>query len=264
MGIDDRDYMRERYRKRRGLDGIKTRWNDRKSRVERDDGVPLGSASWIGKKDPGKEFELKNPGYKDRPKGTGRGGPWFEPKNQGFDYQKNRWRPKRARRRAAKARLSWAGKLILPLILLTYGVRMYTDAKRWDFLPELGLSEPFPESGEFKVRRAYASSETRPLGIISGDRKVVVQLLDQQSRPIFAAYVRENDSASVDVPRGMWMLRLIEGRTWHGDDEFFGVNTVTEDAIAKMDFTTMGHRIDLRRRFDGNLHTVNRWVDPTF
>jgi hypothetical protein len=31
-----------------------------------------------------------------------------------------------------------------------------------------------------------------------------------------------------------------------------------------MDFTTMGHRIDLRRRLDGNLHTVNRWVDPTF
>jgi len=34
MGIDDRDYMRGRYRERRGLWG--TRWNDRKSRVEQD------------------------------------------------------------------------------------------------------------------------------------------------------------------------------------------------------------------------------------
>lgn len=266
MGLDDRDYMRDRYRRRRGHSADETRWNNKKSRVERDDGVPLGSASWIGK-DPSEAIKSKHPGYATAKKGykpKATGGAWFEAKNQGFDYQKNRWRPKGARAGARKAKLSWAGKLILPLILLTYGVRMYTDAKRWDFLPELGLSEPFPESGEFKVRRAYASSETRPLGIISGDRKVVVQLLDQQSRPIFAAYVRENDSASVDVPRGMWMLRLIEGRTWHGDDEFFGVNTVTEDAIAKMDFTTMGHRIDLRRRFDGNLHTVNRWVDPTF
>ncbi|MGE4404299.1 hypothetical protein [Pseudomonas sp.] len=263
MGLDDRDYMRERYRKRRGLSLGPTRWNEKKSRVERDDGVPLGSASWIGK-DPGKEFEMKNPGYKERPNGTARGGPWFEPKNQGFDYQKNRWRPKAARKAAARRDFSWISRVIAPLLLLTYGVRMYTDAKRWDFLPDLGISEPFPESGEFKVRRAYAASQTSPLGIISGDRKVVVQLLDRQSEPIFATYVRENDSANVEVPRGTWVLRVIEGKTWHGDTEFFGANTVTEDAIGKMDFNNMGHRIDLRRRFNGNLHTVNRWVDPTF
>jgi hypothetical protein len=46
VGIDDHDYMRVRYRKRRGLGG--TRWNDRKSRIEQD-------------------------------------GAWFSPKNQGFN-----------------------------------------------------------------------------------------------------------------------------------------------------------------------------------
>jgi len=266
MALDDRDYMRERYRKRRGLSPENTRWNNKKSRVERDDGVPLGSASWVGK-DPSEAIKSKHPGYAQAEKGykpKATGGAWFEPKNQGFDYQKNRWRPKRSGRHAGKTRMSWAGKLILPLVLLTYGVRMYTDAKRWDFLPDIGLSEPFPESGEFKVRRAYASSETRPLGIITGDRKVVVQLLDRRSEPIFATYVRENDSASVQVPRGTWTLRLIEGHTWHGHDEFFGANTLTQDAIEKMDFTDMGHRIDLRRRFDGNMQTVDRWIDPTF
>ncbi|MET1081546.1 MAG: hypothetical protein ABWY12_00575 [Burkholderiales bacterium] len=155
MGLDDRDYMRERYRKRRGLSSENTRWNSKKSRVERDD-VPLGSASWIGK-DPGKEFE-----------------------------------------------------------------------------------------------------------IITGDRKAVVQLLNQRSEPIFATYVRENDVAHVLVPRGTWTLRLIEGRTWHGDDEFFGSNTVTEDAIEKWDFTGPGRGIDLRRRINGAVKTVNRWSDPTF
>ncbi|WJM30031.1 hypothetical protein QUC32_26990 (plasmid) [Novosphingobium resinovorum] len=65
MGIDDRDYMRDRYRKRRALGG--TRWNDKKGRSERDDDTPIGSASWIGKND----------------------GLWFAEKNQGFDYQKN-------------------------------------------------------------------------------------------------------------------------------------------------------------------------------
>lgn len=256
MALDDRDYMRPN----------QTRWNAKKSRVELDDSVPLGSASWIGK-DASEAVKSKHPGYASARKGykpKASSGAWFEPKNQGFDYQKNRWRAKRAGRRAGKARMAWAGKLILPLILLTYGVRMYTDAKRWDFLPDIGLSEPFPASGEFKVRRAYASSETRPFGIITGDRKVVVQLLDRQSEPIFATYVRESDSASVQVPRGTWMVRLIEGHTWHGDDEFFGANTLTQDAIEEMDFNTVGHRIDLRRRFDGNMHTVDRWVDPTF
>jgi hypothetical protein len=256
MALDDRDYMRSN----------QTRWNAKKSRVELDDSVPLGSASWIGK-DPSEAIKSKHPGYASDQKGhkfKATGGARFEPKNQGFDYQKNRWRPKLARARAGKARMTWAGKLILPLILLTYGVRIYTDAKRWDFLPDVGLSEPFPASGEFKVRRAYASSETRPFGIITGDRKVVVQLLDRQSESIFATYVRENDSASVQVPRGTWMVRLIEGHTWHGDDEFFGANTLTQDAIEKLDFTSMGHRIDLRRRFDGNMQTVDRWLDPTF
>jgi hypothetical protein len=53
MGLDDRDYMRDRYRKRQGLGG--TSWNDRKSRVEH-------------------------------------GGAWFEDKNRGHDYQTGRYR----------------------------------------------------------------------------------------------------------------------------------------------------------------------------
>ncbi|WP_103727326.1 hypothetical protein [Novosphingobium sp. HII-3] len=264
MGLDDRDYMKERYRKRCSPDEGNTRWNERKSRVERNDGVPLGSAGWIGK-DPCDAIKSKHPGYATTSplKDKKSSGPWFKTKNHGFHYQKNRWRPKR-NGRAAKARFSWAGKLILPLILLTYGVRMYTDAKRWDFLPDFSISEPFPENGEFKVRRAYASGPTSPLTVVSGERKAVVQLLDRKSEPIFAVYIRENGTASVQVPRGAWTLRLIEGKTWHGDDELFGTNTVTEDTQKKLDFSTMGHTIDLRRRFDGNLKTVNRWVDPTF
>lgn len=312
MGLDDRDYMRDRYRKRRGLSSENTRWNNKKDRVELDaeqqegtarggpwfapknqgfdyqknrwrpkgrretqdaghtgsgdDSVPLGSASWIGS-DPGKEFEMKNPGYAKATKGykpKASSTPRSKPKKRGLHIQKNVWWSKRGRRRAARARMAWAGKLILPLILLTYGVRMYSDAKRWDFLPDLGLSEPFPESGEFKVRRGYASGPTAPFTVISGDRKVVVQLLDHRSEPIFATYVRENASASVQAPRGKWIVRLIEGHAWHGDGEFFGANTVTEDAIEKMDFTEAGHTIDLRRRVDGNMHTVNRWTNPTF
>jgi hypothetical protein len=51
MGIDDRDYMRERYRDRQGKAAAKTIWNDRKASVEhphdkQGKAVPLGSATY--------------------------------------------------------------------------------------------------------------------------------------------------------------------------------------------------------------------------
>lgn len=56
MGLDDRDYMRDRYQERQGTKFDQTRWRDTKARVEHD-------------------------------------GTWFEPNNRGQDYQKARWRP---------------------------------------------------------------------------------------------------------------------------------------------------------------------------
>lgn len=252
MALDDRDYMRDRYRKRRGLDTSDTKWNSRKTRVERDEDVPLGSASWVGK-DQGDWFTIKNPGYADR-----------KPKNKPSPRPSRfvKGTPRRSRRDRSKGGLS---VFILPLILCGYAVGMYNDAKVWNYLPDFGVSVPFPESGEFKVRRAYASAPTSPFTIITGDRKAVVQLLNQKSEPIFAVYVRENGSAHVRAPQGTWQLRLIEGHKWHGDEEFFGTNTVTEDAVKPMTFAgTGGRTIDLRRRLDGNLHTQTRWTDPTF
>jgi len=83
MEIDDRDYMRERYQDRQGKAAGKTIWNDRKTRVEhphekQGKAVPLGSASWIG----------------GGGNGSGVGPCWFDAANRGFDYQKNRRRPK--------------------------------------------------------------------------------------------------------------------------------------------------------------------------
>ena len=85
MGINDRDYMRERYRKRRGLGG--TLWNDRKSRVEQDGG-------------------------------------WFAAKNQGFDYQKNRWRPKR---RKSSGQIGWA--IAGAVVLIAIAIPAWRDIK---------------------------------------------------------------------------------------------------------------------------------------
>lgn len=59
MGLDDRDYMRERYRKRQGLGPDGTTWNDKRARREH---------------------------------ALGDDGAWFAAKNRGFDYRKGRYR----------------------------------------------------------------------------------------------------------------------------------------------------------------------------
>lgn len=71
----------------------------------------------------GKAVKSKHPGFApqanpSRPKGVSE--PWFEPKNQGFDYQKNRWRPARTRSRAQSR--SWLAYLPFGLSLLPIAI----------------------------------------------------------------------------------------------------------------------------------------------
>ena len=260
MGMDDRDYMKDRYRKRRGLPTLK--WNNPKSRVELDDGVPLGSASWIGK-DPGKEFEMKSPDYKARPTGTARGGPWFEPKNQGFDYQKNRWRPKR-KSVAAKRRSPWH-YLPLGLCLLLVAIPMFGDAKRHGWLPDFEEEVAFPDSGSVTVARSLSMKRvTSSLLVQTSDANAVVQLFDPDThKHVFSVYVHGNDRVRVPVPRGTYEMRLIEGDKWHGRERFFGANTAYETVAQPMLFEHRGgNGIDLRRQPNGNLPTRPMMSDP--
>ena len=112
MGIDDRDYMRERYRQRQGLSAGKTQWDDKKARREliregHQKAVPLGSASWIIGGSSGK----------------GGGGAWFDSANRSFDYQRKRYRsPPRLRAHPAQ-------KWIFLLSALTILIPAYREAR---------------------------------------------------------------------------------------------------------------------------------------
>ena len=46
MGLDDRDYMRARYRRRQGIDDGPTIWNDKRGRVEMGQGSSWTNARW--------------------------------------------------------------------------------------------------------------------------------------------------------------------------------------------------------------------------
>lgn len=257
MALDDRDYMRPNQNRWNSK-----RWNERKGRVELDDSVPLGSASWIGN-DPTEAIKSKHPGFAGSAKPTGKRGPWFEPKNQGFDYQKNRWRPKR-KSVPAKHGPSWR-YLPLGLCLLLAAIPMFSDAKRHGWLPDLEEEVAFPESGSVTVARSLSMKRvTSSLVVQTSDANAVVQLFDPQThKHVFSVYVHGNDRVRVPVPRGTYEMRLIEGDKWHGPERFFGANTAYETVAEPMVFEHRGgNGIDLRRKPNGNLPTRPMMSDP--
>lgn len=193
-----------------------------------------------------------------------------------FNYASGRWeeaaaRPKakRPRSRPRRWRLSnvltpgpMAG-LGLALLLLFKCLTIFQDAQRNGHLPTYGMSQPFPSSGEFKVRGRYASGGTASFTITAGERNAVVQLIGHDGLPVFMTFVRMNEMAAVLAPHGTWTLRLIEGDTWYGEEELFSMNSVVEDSRERLIFgNDGGHIIDLRRRFNGNLETKTNWLMP--
>lgn len=155
------------------------------------------------------------------------------------------------------------GRDSFALLLGLKSLMTYDDARKHGYLPEFGTSQPFPESGEFKVRGRYASGGTARFTITAGERNAVVQLVGQDGIPVFMTFVRMNEMAAVLAPHGTWMLRLIEGETWYGEEELFDLNGVVEDSRERLTFgNDGGHIIDLRRRFNGNLETKTNWLMP--
>ncbi|WP_235516796.1 hypothetical protein [Sphingomonas sp. Leaf28] len=117
MGIDDRDYMRERYRDRQRKASGTIIWNDRKARVEQPHdkhgkAVPLGS----------------------------------DTASRGFDYQKNRHRPKQ------HAQTHPMQKWIFLLCAMPILIPAYREAKRSGWFPDRVAELPFPASGTVTVK----------------------------------------------------------------------------------------------------------------
>lgn len=231
MGIDDRDYMRERHRT--NAKGFK----------------------------PG--------GGKSRPRlgdvffnySTGR---WDHADS--LNLQRGRITGIRHRLRGGQSAFLRPGPMTALAVVLLFsfqGVRIFDDFRQNGYLPEFGTTVPFPESGEFKVRGRYASGGTARFTITAGERNAVVQLVGRDGIPVFMTFVRMNEMAAVLAPHGTWTLRLLEGDTWYGEEELFGLSSVVEDSRERLTFgNNGGHIIDLRRRFNGNLETNTNWLMP--
>lgn len=236
MGLADRDYVRERYRTRQGLGSGGKKWNDGKARVELDDGVPLGSASWVGQP-----------------------GPWFEAKSRGFDYRKGRWKL------GHRSQPGTAQKWIIALSALTFLIPAYREAKRNGWFPDLQPAVAFPRSGSVTVNRNVDPRKaTARLRVVTDQTNAVVQLYDRETdEHVISVYVRRDDDVSVPVPPGTYRMQLVEGDKWHGPVRYFGPSTTYETVIQDMTFSKrQGNGVDLHRSPTGKLPTRANLTNP--
>ena len=222
MGLADRDYMRERSRQRQGAGFDQTRWDDFKARAEHD-------------------------------------ATWFEPKNRGFDYQKQRWRP------TPIIRHHPAQKWIFLLSAVSFLFPAYREIKRAGWLPDWQETIPFPSSGSVTVnRKINPRSATSKLRVVTAAANAVVQLYDPASGVhMISVYVRKDDDVEIPVPPGTYRVQVVEGDKWHGKVKYFGSSTTTDTVVSTMTFARhASNGIDLHRRPDGNLPTRPNLFNP--
>lgn len=216
MGLNDRDYMRERRRA--------------ESKAAR-----LGSASWIDAKGRLEHHDL-----------------WFDARNIGRDSRKRRYR--RPPRVSLHPWQKWTFLLSAILILVPmYGA---AKREGWipDFaaaspFPDTGSVTVAASLNAGGIR----SRLTVEAGAANAVVQFLDPLTD---RHIFSVYVAKHQRVTVPAPIGAFRLRLIEGQRWHGTSRYFGPNTSYETAAELLTFEPRaGHIIDLNRRPDGNLKT---------
>jgi hypothetical protein len=190
MGLDDRDYMREGYRKRQGLDPGGTAWNDKKARREQASAahkkaVPLGSASWVGK-------------TIDMEPDSG-GGAWFAAKNRGSDYQPGRFRPHPALFKPHPLQ-----GLLLLLSAVGILIPAYREVKRAGWFPDKTPEIAFPATGTVTVSNAVnPRSATSRMRVETDQANAVVQLFERETDDhVISVFVRRNDDVTVPVPPG--------------------------------------------------------------
>ena len=254
MGIDDRDYMKERYWERQGKKAP-SRWSFNKAQrdeARKADAVPRGGASWVGK-DP--SFDQY-----DRIAAAGFSRKRSEPRGQHGRRVSRQPRPNVSsgtRRFAA-----WA----IPLLCLaTYAIPMLGDLRRGGWLPDTELGLPFPETGSVSVASDLPMKIVRSqLAVRTSDSNAVVQLVHPETdRHVISVFVAANSEVTIPAPVGIWRMRVIEGQKWHGNAKFFGPNTQYETVAELMEFGhSRGNGIDLHRRIDGNLKTRQMLVAP--
>lgn len=181
---------------------------------------------------------------------------------QDRDYMHERQRealrrgPPRSRS-AAGPNLPWKS-VVLTIALLALVAFL---ASRWT---NRHTALPFPETGQVHwythAGEGSGASLTIAAPSLSG-RNHVVQLGDWSTGKVIAMIpIRAGETAQLEVPLGQYSITIASGDRWLGPEKLFGSSGELRKVVSAMHFyktglQTMGHRIDLAKRVNGNLET---------
>ncbi|OYX60060.1 MAG: hypothetical protein B7Y89_17120 [Novosphingobium sp. 32-60-15] len=216
MGLDDRDYMRDRRRAER-------------------EGARLGSASWIDRKGRVEHHGL-----------------WFDAKHGGHSNRTGRYRSRP--RVVPHPWQKWLFLLMaLSILIPMYGE---LQRKGWlpDF--EKAVPFPQTGSVTVPANTVGIVSRSSLTIVTGEANAVVQLFDPATNGHALSIYVAAKSRVTVPVPSATYRMRLIEGQKWHGTTRYFGPNTSYETVAELMTFEPRsGHIIDLHRRPGGNLRT---------
>ena len=217
MGIDDRDYMKDRYwegqgkkppsrwsfnkaeRKAAEADadnaqsrGDKTTWNDKKARRERagvDDVLP-GGASWGGKDRSFDQYDSIAAAY---PRKTGH--------RRGQHFNDRR---KTSGNRSVIYRTTPLYWIMAALSVLGVCIPMLGDLRRGGWLPDRDPGMPFPETGSVSVASDLPMRTVRSrLTVVTSASNAVVQLVHPETdRHALSVFVAANSEVTIPARWG--------------------------------------------------------------
>jgi hypothetical protein len=122
---------------------------------------------------------------------------------------------------------------------------------------------PFPRTGQ---AHWYVGSQRGPgatFTVIAPDAssaQFVVKLDQWESKqPVVLIPVRGGESATLQVPLGLYRVTIVKGSLWQGPDKLFGIKGEAKEGVEPMSFhrvgnTIMGHTLRLET-LAGNMQT---------
>ncbi|MFS8980902.1 hypothetical protein PO002_42005 [Cupriavidus necator] len=125
-------------------------------------------------------------------------------------------------------------------------------------------AQPFPDNGAVLAFQQLPDGQTATFTVdatASGSGLNIVKLEEWNTqRPVLVTFVRGGAISSINVPLGVYRVKMAGGEAWYGLDDLFGPSTNVKVGDKPLQFyasgnTIMGHTLHLHGVQNGNFPT---------
>lgn len=151
-----------------------------------------------------------------------------------------------------------------PLANALQNVLPSTSAKNdrvLDLLSASKLVQPFPATGSVVAYQEIAGQKLAAFTVDATGTGVTLHAVKLEEwntrRPVLMTFVPGGSTAKLEVPLGIYRIKIASGDTWYGMDDLFGPSTRVQTAEKPLQFyaegnTITGHTLHLQTAAGGN------------